>query len=84
MTDSSNKPETTNDLEATNSSPVSHKFAHACCQPSELIGDHWLEMTATIPLKRTEDFAAWMDRQLAIAELELASFASPRSTVSNR
>lgn len=81
MTDSSKSHETseTSDLVG-----VSHQLAAADCQSSDLIGDHWLEMTATIPVQRTEDFAAWMDRQLALAESELSIYASARSTSSNR
>ena len=61
-----------------------HSFDAVACEPSSLTGDHWLELTATIPIERTEDFSAWMDRQLAAAERELAEFASPRSITTGR
>ena len=59
-------------------------FDSVQCEPSSLIGDHWLEMTATLSTSRSEDFAAWMDRQLAAAEEALSDYASPRSITSGR
>lgn len=79
MTHSSETPESVNSDNLGND-PAIHAFGSAACEPAGLIGDHWLEMTATIPLSRTEDFAAWMDRQLALAESDLADYATAKST----
>ncbi len=45
-------------------------------QPS---GEHWYELTATLPEKSTEAFGKWLDQELDSLEQELEGFVTPQS-----
>jgi hypothetical protein len=45
-------------------------------QPS---GDHWAELTATLPEEPTQEFGTWLDHALEMLEDELEQFVTPNS-----
>ncbi len=42
-------------------------------------GDHWLDLTATLPRESTDEFGDWLGRQLSLMEKELYSYITPQS-----
>jgi hypothetical protein len=42
-------------------------------------GEHWIELSGTLPEEETEEFAEWVREELAILERELSHFMSPNS-----
>lgn len=42
-------------------------------------GEHWTELSDTLPEEATEEFAEWVREELVILERKLAHFTSPNS-----
>ena len=47
--------------------------------PPSPSGEHWQELTATLPQQPAEAFAEWLSRQLEELETEQSRFTSPKS-----
>ena len=49
-------------------------------KPVRLAGEHWYEMTAILPAQESQDFANWLESELAILEESLHHFGSPKAS----
>lgn len=47
--------------------------------PPQPSGEHWYELTATLPEKSTEALGDWLDNELRMLEDELERFVTPQS-----
>ena len=43
------------------------------------LGDHWLELSATLSVETKESFSAWLDSELESLESDLAKYVTKNS-----